>query len=78
MKNILSYQYGTPFYGSEILAWAKFQITQKTSHYKQGLYILNKYGNINPNQIYLIQTSHQGTGCGEVLKEIYIQKYKEL
>lgn len=69
MKNILSYKQGTKFTGKEIIAWAKFQVENETSHKKQGIYILNHFSNIDLSRLYYIQTSYQGTGCGEIINK---------
>lgn len=66
MKNILSYQKETKFTGEEIIQWAKYQIENKTSHIKEGEYIL-KHFNLISNKEYKIKTSYEGTGCGEII-----------
>ena len=53
MKNILSYK-NPCFSGQEILDWANYQVNNKTSHYKQGLRVLNLFGNIKPDRKYYI------------------------
>lgn len=50
MRNILSYVPGTKFSGFEILQWAKFQVSHKTSHMKQGAHIIRRFGNIKPEK----------------------------
>lgn len=65
MRNILSYQPGTQFTGAEILSWAKFQVVNKTSHMRQGAHIVHRFSNIKPDRAYCVQTSYEGTGCGE-------------
>jgi len=74
MRNILSYQPGTEFTGSEIIQWAKFQVENKTSHMRQGAHILHRFGNVKPERLYTVATSYQGTGCGEVSKKPLVQK----
>lgn len=69
MRNILSYHAKATFSGREILAWANHQVKKHTSHKKQGAFILSHYGNINPQRHYHIQSSYEGTGCGEVIKQ---------
>ena len=59
MKNILSYQVGHLFSGEEILEWAKYQVDNKTSHYKQGKRVLRMYGKtLNPTNKYQIFSSY--------------------
>ncbi len=74
MRNILSYVPGTKFSGFEILQWAKFQVSHKTSHMRQGAHIIRRFGNIKPERQYTITTSYQGTGCGEVSKKPLVQR----
>lgn len=74
MKNILSYQPGTPFLGVEILDWAKFQVKNETSHNLQGNYILVHYSNILPDRKYVIHTSSRGTACGEIRKNPLLER----
>lgn len=69
MKNILSYK-NPCFSGQEILDWANYQVNNKTSHYKQGLRVLNLFGNIKPDRKYYI-FSHYRTWhshCGYSIK----------
>lgn len=42
MKNILSYQFFTPFTGKEIREWALFQIEHHTSHSKEADWLLKR------------------------------------
>lgn len=74
MRNILSYVSGTKFSSFEILQWAKFQINYKTSHRKQGIHIIRRFGNIKPERYYIIATSYRGTGCGEISKKSLVQR----
>ena len=69
MKNILSYK-NPCFSGQEILDWANYQVNNKTSHYEQGLRVLNLFGNIKPDRKYYI-FSHYRTWhshCGYSIK----------
>ena len=61
MKNILSYK-NPCFSGQEILDWANYQVNNKTSHYKQGLRVLNLFGNIKPDRKYYIFSNYR-TWC---------------
>ena len=74
MKNILSYQPGTPFSGADIIEWAKFQIENNTSHALQADHILVHYKNISPNEEYAVYTSYRGTSCGELRKIPFLRK----
>lgn len=74
MRNILSYQPGTQFTGFEIIQWAKFQVSRKTSHMRQGAHILRRFGNVKPERLYTVSTSCLGTGCGEVVKKSLVQR----
>ena len=69
MKNILSYK-NPCFSGQEILDWANYQINNKTSHYKQGLRVLNLFGNIEPDRKYYIFSNYRtwGSYCGYSIK----------
>lgn len=58
MKNILSYK-NPLFSGQEILDWANYQVSDKTSHYKQGLRVLNLFGNIKPDRKYYIFSNYR-------------------
>lgn len=58
MKNILSYK-NPCFSGQEILDWANYQVNNKTSHYKQGLRVLNLFGNIKPDRKYYIFSNYR-------------------
>lgn len=58
MKNILSYK-NPCFNGQEILDWANYQVNNKTSHYKQGLRVLNLFGNIKPDRKYYIFSNYR-------------------
>lgn len=73
MRNILSYQQGTKFTGKEILDWANFQVENETSHKEQGLSILYRFSNINPDRLYQINTTYKGTGCGEIINKPIIR-----
>ena len=69
MKNILSYK--NPYFsGQEILDWANYQVNNKTSHYKQGLRVLNLFGNIKPNRKYYIFSNYRTwrSYCGYSIK----------
>ena len=57
MKNILSYK-NPCFSGQEILDWANYQVNNKTSHYKQGLRVLNLFGNIKADRKYYIFSNY--------------------
>lgn len=74
MRNILSYVPGTKFHGFEILQWAKFQVSHKTSHMRQGAHIIKRFGNIKPERLYTVATSYQGTGSGEVIHKPLVQR----
>lgn len=74
MRNILSYVPGTQFTGSEIIQWAKFQVSHRTSHMRQGAHILRRSGNVKPERLYTVATSYQGTGCGEVINKPLVQR----
>lgn len=69
MKNILSYK-NPCFSGQEILDWANYQVNNKTSHYKQGLRVLNLFGNIKPDRKYYILSNYRtwGSYCGYSIK----------
>ena len=69
MKNILSYK-NPCFSGQEILNWANYQVNNKTSHYKQGLRVLNLFGNIKPNRKYYIFSNYRTwrSYCGYSIK----------
>lgn len=69
MKNILSYK-NPLFSGQEILDWANYQVSDKTSHYKQGLRVLNLFGNIKPDRKYYIFSNyrHWRSYCGYSIK----------
>ena len=73
MRNILSYQPDMKFTGREIIEWSNFQVENKTSHMKQGEYIL-KHFNLLPHREYYIRTSYEGTGCGEIIHKPLILK----
>ena len=74
MRNILSYVPGTKFNGLEILQWAKFQINHKTSHMKQGAYIIRRFGNIKPERLYTITTSYQETRFSKISKKPFVKR----
>ena len=74
MRNILSYVPGTKFSGFEILQWAKFQVSHKTSHRKQGAHIIRKFGNIKPERQYIIITSYQRTRFDKISKKPFVKK----
>lgn len=80
MKNILSYKPGTVFSGQEILDWAHFQVKNKTSHRKQAMRVLNLYGKtINPIRDYVIKTSYESWGCGNIIHKPLVHRVgKEL
>lgn len=66
MKNILSFKPGTKFLGKEILDWARYQVENKTSHWKQGVKILSMYGNtLKPDRKYYVSSSYETFGCGD-------------
>ena len=69
MKNILSYK-NPCFSGQEILDWANYQVNNKTSHYKQGLRVLNLFGNIKADRKYYIFSNHRtwDNYCGYSIK----------
>lgn len=69
MKNILSYK-NPCFSGQEILDWANYQVNNKTSHYKQGLRVLNLFGNIKPDRRYYIFSNYRTwhSYCGYSIK----------
>lgn len=69
MKNILSYK-NPCFSGQEILNWANYQVNNKTSHYKQGLRVLNLFGNIKPDRKYYIFSNYHTwrSYCGYNIK----------
>lgn len=69
MKNILSYK-NPCFSGQEILDWANYQINNKTSHYKQGLRVLNLFGNIKADRKYYIFSNYRTwrSYCGYSIK----------
>lgn len=69
MKNILSYK-NPWFSGQEILDWANYQVNNKTSHYKQGLRVLNLFGNIKPDKKYYIFSNYRTrrSYCGYSIK----------
>lgn len=69
MKNILSYK-NPCFSGQEILDWANYQVNNKTSHYKQGLRVLNLFGNIKLDRKYYIFSNYRtwGSYCGYSIK----------
>lgn len=73
MRNILSYQPDMKFTGKEIIEWSNFQVKNKTSHMKQGEYIL-KHFNLLSHREYYIRTSYEGTGCGEIIHKPLILK----
>lgn len=75
MKNILSYQ-NAVFSGKEILDWANYQIDNHTSHYGQGLRILNYFSKIKPDEDYIIQTSYETFSVNEIRKQIRILRKK--
>lgn len=56
MKNILSYTPDAAFSGQEILDWAKYQVENKTGHFRNARLILYYYGNLNPETMYTVQT----------------------
>ena len=58
MKNILSYK-NPCFSGQEILDWANYQVNNKASHYKQGLRVLNLFGNIKADRKYYIFSNYR-------------------
>lgn len=74
MRNILSYVPGTKFSGFEILQWAKFQVSHKTSHRKQGAHIIRRFGNIRPERHYTIATSYQRTKFDKILKKPLVKR----
>ena len=69
MKNILSYK-NPCFSGQEILDWANYQVNNKTSHYEQGLRVLNLFGNIKPDRKYYIFSNYRTwhNCCGYSIK----------
>lgn len=69
MKNILSYK-NPCFSGQEILDWANYQVNNKTSHYKQGLRVLNLFGNIKSDRKYYIFSNYRTwrSYCGYSIK----------
>ena len=80
MKNILSYKPGTVFIGQEILDWAKYQIENKTSHYKQGKRIMRLYGkSLNANRKYHIFSQYESWHRGNLVhKPLVVQENKKL
>lgn len=75
MENILSYQ-NAVFSGKEILDWANYQIDNHTSHYNQGLRILNYFSEIKSDENYIIQTSYETFSVNEIRKQIRILRKK--
>lgn len=75
MKNILSYQ-NAIFSGKEILDWANYQIDNHTSHYSQGLRILDYFSEIKSDENYIIQTSYETFSVNEIRKQIRILRKK--
>lgn len=77
MKNILSYK-NPCFSGQEILDWANYQVNNKTSHYKQGLRVLNLFGNIKPNKKYYIFSNYRTWSCCgyDTIHKPIVYKYK--
>lgn len=75
MKNILSYQ-NAVFSGKEILDWVNYQIDNHTSHYSQGLRILDYFSKIKPEENYIIQTSYETFSVNEIRKQIRILRKK--
>lgn len=59
--NILSYQPGTFFTGSEIKEWVQDQIQRQTSHLRAATYVQKRYSNIQDErlyEVYLIPEEH--------------------
>ncbi len=80
MKNILSYK-NPCFSGQEILDWANYQVNNKTSHYKQGLRVLNLFGNIKPDRKYYIFSNYRTwrSYCGYSIKpKLIIYRCKQI
>lgn len=76
MQNILSYKYPATFTGKEISDWAHYHFNNRTSHYQYARMILNRYWNLNPNQLYTIRTNYSGTGAGEIVHKPLIVRVK--
>lgn len=67
MKNILSYQNGTVFTGSEIIDWANFQVDNKTSKEKYGARILKCYKDtLKSYREYRVYTRYETAGCNDI------------
>lgn len=56
MRNILSYTHEAAFSGQEILDWARYQVKNKTSHFRNARLILYYYGNLNLGIMYTVRT----------------------
>ena len=75
VKNILSYKPCTIFSGQEILDWAKYQIENKTSHFKQGKRVMRLYGKtLNPNRNYQIFSQYETWHCGNLVHKPLVVK----
>lgn len=67
MKNILSYQSGVVFTGSDIIDWATFQVDNKTSKSKYGVRILKYYKDtLKSCRKYRVYTRYETAGCNDV------------
>jgi hypothetical protein len=78
LKNILSYKFGTLFTGAEILAWARYQINNKTSHFKHGKRILKLYSKtLKDDRQYIVFPSYGSCGCSDwIYKPLVVRKEK--
>lgn len=63
MKNILSYV-NRPVYGREIREWVQYHVLNETE-YSRIARRMTCYLNCLDDRLYVVETTAEGTGCGE-------------
>ena len=58
MRNILSFTENTEISGKEILDWAKYHAKNNTPYQKYAKIILRRFGNLNPETMYVLKLNH--------------------
>lgn len=58
MRNILSFTEDTELTGMEILDWARYHSKNNTHYKKYAKIILRRFGNLNPDTMYVLKLNH--------------------
>lgn len=58
MRNILSFSEDTELTGMEILDWARYHSKNNTHYKKYAEIILRRFGNLNPDTMYVLKFNH--------------------